>query len=271
MNKFIANLDGLIFDKASYKEHIEGIHLSLGVYETMLYYNGCIEFENNHWIRLFKGFKVLELDIPKHWDVLFFKNEIDKTIHKEFKPEDLLRIRLQIFKNEKSLSYIIEILAIDINVIQWNEDGLNVSILPNYFKPINELGNYKLSHSSHIQPSKLFLNTNLDIDEVLLLNAKQRIVESSIANVFIVKKQAVYTPSLNESCLDGVMRRHIIDTLKKNNILILEQEISQEFILQADEVFISNSIRRIKWIKKIDQVAYSNVFGQFIYSLIKVI
>ena len=52
------------------------------------------------------------------------------------------------------------------------------------------------------------------------------------------------------------MRRTIIDTLKKGKIDVTEQPITQQELMEADELFLTNSILNIKWIGRIGDKQY---------------
>lgn len=67
------------------------------------------------------------------------------------------------------------------------------------------------------------------------------VIETSMANVFWVKNNVVFTPSIHRSGVDGVMRTHIIELLKGINIRVKEADYSINEVLTAQEVFITNA------------------------------
>jgi len=75
----------------------------------------------------------------------------------------------------------------------------------------------------------------------------------------------VYTPALAEGCIAGVMRSFVITALKKNNTSIVEKEITIEDLLDANEVFLTNSIYNMRWVKGIESSNYSNSKTREIY------
>jgi branched-chain amino acid aminotransferase len=101
-----------------------------------------------------------------------------------------------------------------------------------------------------------------------LLNTFGRICDTTIANIFFVKKEVVYTPSLQEGCVAGVMRRAVIQNLSTSAIELIEKEISISELLDADEVFLTNSIYNIRWVKGIGDISFQNSFThQFFLAL----
>src|SRR5690606_32293995 len=97
-------------------------------------------------------------------------------------------------------------------------------------------------------------------NDALILNHQHRIIESAIANIFWVKDEQLYTTPLSEGCIAGVMRRHLLTASAKMGILIQEIPLTQKELHQADEVFLTNAIRRMKWVKEIADSVYSHSF-----------
>ena len=83
------------------------------------------------------------------------------------------------------------------------------------------------------------------VDEILL--QKDGILnEGSKSNIFLVKQDKVYTPSLNQNILPGVTRNFIINLLKKNNIEVFEEEIAVDLIYECEELWLTSSTKEIQ-------------------------
>ncbi len=74
------------------------------------------------------------------------------------------------------------------------------------------------------------------VNDCILLNNFDRICDTTIANIFIMKEGIIYTPPLSEGCVAGVMRKFVINKLG-SRFKILEKQISIEDLKKADEVF----------------------------------
>jgi branched-chain amino acid aminotransferase len=97
-------------------------------------------------------------------------------------------------------------------------------------------------------------------NDALVLNSQGNIIESSISNIFWIKDKTVYTPPISEGCIAGIRRANWISTLKEKGIPIIEMPLSKEMLLEADEVFLTNSIRKIRWVYAIENKIYENMF-----------
>jgi len=54
-------------------------------------------------------------------------------------------------------------------------------------------------------------------DNCLLLNLNKSIVEALNGNLFLVKGNIIKTPPLSDGCLNGVMRKQVIEILNKSS------------------------------------------------------
>ena len=102
-------------------------------------------------------------------------------------------------------------------------------------------------------------------NDALIMNSDHRICESSIANVFLVKNEKIYTPALKEGCVAGVMRATLLQFLRTNSYPVFETAITADELLAADEVFLTNSIHPIRWVKSVNNKDFNNSLTQKIY------
>lgn len=77
--------------------------------------------------------------------------------------------------------------------------------------------------------------------EVLQFNLQNNIAETTGSNVFIVKHGIVFTPELDDSVLDGINRRRVIELLRACGYTVLELQVSSQMFEQADEVFLTGT------------------------------
>lgn len=78
-----------------------------------------------------------------------------------------------------------------------------------------------------------------DCDDVLLVNERGEVTESTIANVVARIGGALWTPPREAGLLAGVFRRHLLDLGE-----IRERTLCPEDLAAADEIWLVNSVRR---------------------------
>ena len=106
----------------------------------------------------------------------------------------------------------------------------------------------------------------IKLNDCLVLNTAGKIVDSTIANLFIIKENVIRTPSLDQGCVNGVMRRYLLESLSVAGYVISETSISIQDVATADEVFLTNAISGIRWVKQFANVNYGNAKTIEIYS-----
>ena len=80
-----------------------------------------------------------------------------------------------------------------------------------------------------------------DVFEGLTMDAAGNIICGTMSNVFFIRDKIISTPSLDRCGVEGVMRRHIIETLQQRGIATSIQPFAAANLAHVDEVFISNS------------------------------
>lgn len=84
-------------------------------------------------------------------------------------------------------------------------------------------------------------------NESVFLNEKGYVCEGSFSNIFIVKNDIIFTPEVSSGLIPGVVRNYII-----KNYDVIEKEIRLDDIINADEIFITNSLLGIMGVSKFE-------------------
>ena len=234
-----------------------------GIFETMQMHEKKILHLDFHFDRLFAGMKLLQMHLPVFFTVTYFTNTVNKLLAKNFILQNA-RIRLTVFRGEEPIynmennqaNFIIETFSLP-EKIALNEKGLVIDLFEDGLKSCDKFSNIK-SNNYLISLMALRFASKNNLDEAIVLNSFQRVCESSIANIFIVKNNVLFTPALSEGCVAGVMRRWMLENLPLRNIKIEESQLSLEDLLSADELFLTNSIQPVRWIKHFRNKIYSN-------------
>jgi 4-amino-4-deoxychorismate lyase len=86
----------------------------------------------------------------------------------------------------------------------------------------------------------------------LFFNFERYATETTVANLFIVKNDQVFTPSLASGLLAGVTRERLLHLCKTAGIACIETSIDRVMIAEADAVFITNVLQGIQLIASFD-------------------
>jgi len=80
-----------------------------------------------------------------------------------------------------------------------------------------------------------------DVFEGLTMDAAGNIICGTMSNVFFIRDKTVSTPPLDRCGVEGVMRRHVIETMKQRGVETSIQPLVKTSMANVDEVFLSNS------------------------------
>jgi len=95
-----------------------------------------------------------------------------------------------------------------------------------------------------------------EFQEGLMLNLNEHVIEGTMSNLFIVKDQVIYTPEIKLSGIKGVMRKIVIELAKQHNIALQKALLTREFVLAADEIFLTNSVMGVWPVKSLEDKVY---------------
>ncbi|MBC3764388.1 D-amino acid aminotransferase [Neptunicella marina] len=89
--------------------------------------------------------------------------------------------------------------------------------------------------------------------ESLLFNENNELTEASSCNAYIVKDGVVITPPLDNQILPGVTRKILLDILRKDgSITVEERVVNMHEVKNADEVWITSSSKDIAAVIEVD-------------------
>jgi 4-amino-4-deoxychorismate lyase len=92
---------------------------------------------------------------------------------------------------------------------------------------------------------------NRSEDDLLVLNCLDNVIEASAANVFWFKNNIWYTPKLNESGVEGLMRNHILHSCSNH----CEIKVVNAKLLALDSIdamFICNSVMGVMPVRQFE-------------------
>lgn len=275
LNSFV-NINGKLIptENAALPHDNRAFRYGFGLFETMLAGNGQISLADYHWERLFSGLAQLRISLPKWWSPAFLTGEVLKTIQKN-KLETRARVRLQVwdgngglFENTAPARFIIECFPLDTAITELNENGLVTGIATDIRKSPDSLSGLKSCNAMIYAAAARQAREN-KWNDALILNTQGHVIESTIANIFWIKDGQIFTPPLTEGCVAGVMRRYLLHFLPSIQLPVTTRILTVEELAEADEILLTNSIRKLKWVSRLDNKTYERSHIGFISSQLK--
>lgn len=249
-----------------------GLRYGDGLFETMKMVKGKIVFEEDHLARLWKGLKVLQFQIPAHFTTEMLQKEIMALLTKNGHLT-AARIRLQVVRGDGGLfdakdhfpGYIIQTWPVDEKPFQLNSNGLVLGIYQDVKKACDGISNLK--HNNFLPYILGALHAkNEKWNDAVILNTYGRVCETTMANIFVIRQNIIYTPSLKEGCIAGVIRRNLMAFLREKGFEIIETQLETSLLESAEEVFLTNSMHEIRWVQQIGDNNFINSLTNTIFA-----
>ena len=238
--------------------HDRGLAYGDGVFETMLAYKGRLPFWEYHHKRLLKGLAFLGIALDK----ALFESHCEKLFdYLNHNPQTCV-VKLMVTRGESTRGYVptnssanifTSISSLPLGTAQ-NEVGCSVHLCKEVLaEPISWAGLKTLNQLSYVLASKERVGT--DFDEGLVCSSQGNIIEATARNIFCVKDGQLLTPDLSAVGVAGVMRGVIIERIAPElNLAHKICSISPNELLNADEIFLCNSVAGIWPVTKISGI-----------------
>ncbi|MER3373793.1 MAG: aminotransferase class IV [Allomuricauda sp.] len=254
------NFNGSLFpeNKEILTSKNRGLKYGDALFETLRCVNGTLFFWEDHYFRLMASMRMLRMEIPMEFTLEFLEDEIKKTIKENGFENKAVRVRLTVFRNEGGLyapetndiSYIIETKLLDSPFYIINESDYEVELFKDYYVNKDMLSNLKTTNKILNVVASVYAKEN-GYANCLLVNTDKQVVEAINGNLFLVKGNTIKTPPLGDGCLNGIIRKKLMEVVgATDEFQLLEESVSPFELQKVDELFITNSIVGIQPISK---------------------
>lgn len=262
------NYNGKLFkpDKKLITADNRGLRYGDGLFETMKVSDNTIYLAPYHFERLFDGIRLLVFNRPSFLTEQFLSDQILSlcTLNNH---QRKARVRLMIFRGNGGLfdtensipNYIIQTWPLEETDTVFNSAGLNIDIYYASRKCVDDFSHLKSNNYLPYLMAALHARKH-HLDDCVLLNSNGNVCESAIANIFTVKNNQVLTPPLSEGCVAGVMRRHLLNRIAGMGISLQEKPLSVADLADSDEIFLSNAVQGLRWVKQFNNRMYGHSF-----------
>lgn len=254
--------------------HNRGLHYGDGIFETIRVGRGKPYFWEDHYFRLMASMRLVRMDIPMNFSPEFLEEEIQKALEANDLKEGNARVKILVLRQEGGLytpatndvDYLITAQELETATYQADPQGYQVDLFKDFYKISGLFSNLKTTSAQLYTVASVFRAEN-DLDECLLLNERKEVIEGISHNLFMIDKEgALVTPPLEAGCLKGVMRKQVLSLAEELGWEIREEAFSPFALQKAQELFLTNTIRGIQWVRQYRKKTYP---GDYAAELIK--
>jgi branched-chain amino acid aminotransferase len=184
----------------------------------------------------------------------------------------LSRVRLVVFRNDGEIfdaalsdpHYVIESWPFPERSPDLDPQGLVIDVFPQGRKACDQLANLKSNNYLLYLLAARYAGEH-GLGDCLVLNSRDTLADASIANLFYFRAGRCYTPPLSDGGVAGVMRRHLLAAMPEAGFPVEERTVTIQDLLGADEVFLTNAIRGIRWVAAFRETCYANTLTTALY------
>ena len=260
-------MDGEFIDWKEANIHVLShvVHYGSSIFEGIRCYdsNGraAVFRLNEHVKRFFESGKIYKMEIP------FSQSEIFEAIKETIAINDLKKcyIRPVSYRGYGQLGVNPLHSPVNTAIAVWSwgkylgedglENGVNVGVsswrrmAPNTLPSMSKAG----ANYMNAQLAKLEAIEN-NYDEAIMLDIEGFVGEGSGENIFFIKDDEIYTPSLSSAILKGITRDSIIKLANDLGYNVREEKIPREMLYLADELFFTGTAAEVTPIRSVDGI-----------------
>lgn len=229
-----------------------GFLLGYGLFETMRLYHNKIIYFGRHIERIRKSSDLLGIPMP--YTIGKIKAIINEIVKLNWFCDNY--VKLTLWKSDGRAGILVISREYSPYPAKKYQVGFRVCVSKFRQAENSFLSGIKTTSRVMLELAYAFAKEK-KFDEALILNGRGYIAEASRSNIFFVKGNELFTPSLACGCLKGITRQAVFDLAGQCNIIVNEGEFTLDDLYNADEAFLTNSLIGIMPLVSVGKIAIS--------------
>lgn len=236
-------INGVLCTEAMIPLNDRGFQLGDGFFTTLFVSEGSIHFWAEHLERLQRSAHIFKMRV----DFSGLQDHVLETVAANTLMSESVAVRMTVTRGTSNVRGVRP--AVDIvpcTIIQvWPYHRPTTPVSLDFSRIVVPKQNI-LSYVKHLGYQRQILGQleaqEKQVDDVIFCNDAGHIVSTTSANIFIRIQERVYTPHVESGCLPGIMRSHMIQSLRAQGVHVEEGFITTDQLLQAQSIFLTNSL-----------------------------
>lgn len=265
----MVNFNGNIQENSSILiENNRGFLFGDSVFETIKVLDNKVLFLEDHYFRLMASMRICRMEIPMNFTMEYFESQILNLIT-TFSDSNSYRVRFSVYRDSegfylpktRSVQFLVTAFPLNSDLYVFGKEYYEVDLYKDFYITKQLLSTLKTNNKMLQITGSIFAEEN-GYDNCLVLNDEKNVVEALQSNLFMKTGNVVVTPPVSDGCLNGIMRKQILEILKKiEGIEVKETSISPFDLQKADELFLTNVISGIQPVTKYRKKEYTTEFA----------
>jgi 4-amino-4-deoxychorismate lyase len=227
-----------------------GFLYGMGLFETFRSYDGQFPLLELHYRRLNESAEDWGLAVP--FTLLQLQTHLKELLTTNQCPNAYIRLSLSAGIEELGLpsgryqncSWIVYIKPLPDLPSPWFTEGRDLYLLHQNVRSVSESN---VRRKSFHYANSIFAKWELGdrLGEGIFLTPDGYLAEGIVSNLFFVRDDVLYTPSIQTGILPGVTREVVIRLARDQGMDLNEGKYEVSMLNSADEAFVTNSIMEI--------------------------
>mgnify|MGYP000611813782 CR=1 FL=1 len=231
------------------------------LFDVLKFAAGKVIFLEEHYFRLMSSMRMLRMKIPNHFTLEGYEKELLKTLEANGF-SDSARIRVSVFRTGRGFyfpesnqsEYLVETGKLPENA----DSPYEIELFKDYHVSSGLLSTVKTNNRMVNVLGSIFAQEN-EYQNAILINDRKELVGATDSNLFLVRQNKIITPSLESGCINGIIRKKVMEYVKtKEGRSVEEASVSPFELLKVDEVFLTNSITGIQSVDRYRKKSYQD-------------
>ena len=264
----MVNFNGNIQENSSISiENNRGFLFGDSIFETIKVLDNKVLFLEDHYFRLMASMRICRMEIPMNFTMEYFETQIVSLVQ-ALNNANSYRVRFSVYRDSegfylpksRNVQFLVTASPLQ-ELYEIGKQNYEVELYKDFYITKQLLSTLKTNNKMLQITGSIFAEEN-GYDNCLVLNNEKNVVEALQSNVFMKKGNVVVTPPVSDGCLNGIMRKQILEILKKmGGVEVKENSISPFDLQKADELFLTNVISGIQPITKYRKKEYATEFA----------
>lgn len=264
----MVNFNGNIQENSSISiENNRGFLFGDSIFETIKVLENKVLFLEDHYFRLMASMRICRMEIPMNFTMEYFESQIVNLVQAQ-NIANSYRVRFSVYRDSegfylpksRKVKFIVTASPLNFELYVLGKENYEVELYKDFYISKQLLSTLKTNNKMIQITGSIFADEN-GYDNCLILNDEKNVVEALQSNLFMKTGNVVVTPPVSDGCLNGIMRKQVLEILKKTEGIVAKETSISPFDLQkADELFLTNVISGIQPITKYRKKEYGIEF-----------
>jgi branched-chain amino acid aminotransferase len=210
------------------------------------------------------------MEIPMTYTPEYFVDQCLRLIQAQDERSPAWRLRLTVYRDSggrytpdhNQVAFVIGCEPLSQDRFSDEVTSYTVDLYKDHYVQAGMLPNLKTNNKILNVLGSIFAKEN-DLDNCILVNDNKEVVEALQSNLFLIFGNEIHTPPLSSGCLNGIIRKQIINMANDLHLTLKETEINPFDLQKADELWLTNSIQGIRAVTNYRRKAYqSQIYKQ---------